>query len=139
MDGGLRSLFRKHLPQVDWQSIETPMTGGGVPDANYCVDGCDGWIEHKKTDGWAVEVKTAQVGWIERRIRHGGRVLVAVRRMLPAGPRRGPAVDELWLFPGGAIRAVRDRGLKNGGPVIGQWGDGPARWDWRAVLEAMRS
>jgi hypothetical protein len=73
------------------------------------------------------------VGWIERRLRHGGRVFVAVRRQHASGS------DELWLFPGGAIRAVRDRGLKNGGPVIGQWGDGPARWDWRAVLEAMRS
>ena len=31
MDGGLRALFRQHLPEVDWQSIETPMTGGGVP------------------------------------------------------------------------------------------------------------
>ncbi len=141
MDGGLRALFRQHLPEVDWQSIETPMTGGGVPDSNYCVDGFSGWIEHKKTDGWAVEVKIAQVGWIERRIRHGGRVLVAVRRKLPAGPRRGPAVDELYLFRGAAIRNLKDRGLMGvlDDHVIGSWHSGPQRWDWGAVLRGMKS
>jgi hypothetical protein len=140
MDGGLRSLFNKHLPTVDGQSVETAMTGGGVPDWNYCVDGREGWVEMKKTDGWAVEVRADQVGWIERRVRHGGRVLVAVRRKLAAGPRRGPAVDELWLFHGRAIRSIKERGLVAPYPPdhFGTWGGGPAAWDWDAVLRAMK-
>lgn len=134
MDGGLRKIFRARLPQVDWQSVETAMTGGGVPDANYCVDGFEGWIEYKKTSAWAVRVRSDQVGWIERRLRHGGRVLVAVRR------QRDDA-DELWLLWGRAIRSIEERGLRAPYPpnLIGAWPGGPGRWDWDAVLEAMKS
>ena len=135
MDGGLRKLFRQHLPQVDWQSVETAMTGEGVPDANYCVEGREGWVEMKATKAWAVRVRPAQVGWIERRLRHGGRVFVAVRR------QHASRSDELWFFQGGAIRQLKDGGLRAVDPVhdVGHWGGGPTAWDWAAVLGAMRS
>ena len=141
MDGDLRKTFRQHLPRVDWQAIETAMTGGGVPDVNYCVDGFEGWIENKRSTGWAVKIRPEQIGWIERRLRHGGHILLAIRRQLPAGPRRGPAVDELWLFRGAAIRAIRDGGLNasKASDRHGVWDGGPGRWDWGAVLEAMKS
>ena len=143
MDGNLRSLFRQHLVPlgVDCQAVETAMTGGGVPDWNYCADGREGWVEHKKTNGWAVKIQPDQVGWILRRVRHGGRVLVAVRRALPAGPRRGPAVDELWLFHGLAIKQLKEGGLLSvdAGHRRGTWDGGPARWDWGAVLAVMKS
>jgi hypothetical protein len=135
MDGGLRSLFRKHLPQVDWLSVETAMTEGGVPDANGCVDGKEFWVEFKATRAWAVRVRPAQVGWIERRLRHGGRVFVAVRRQHASGS------DELWLIQGGAVRGLRDYGLRCafGAMKFGTWDGGPTAWNWAEVLRAMKS
>src|SRR6266550_8267427 len=96
IDGGLRALFRQHLPQFDWCSIESPITGAGIPDSNFCCKGVEGFIEFKQTKGWAVTLTPEQCGWISRRHRCGGRVLVAVRQQAPAGPRRG-ARDSLWV------------------------------------------
>jgi hypothetical protein len=134
VDGDLRPIFRGYLPRVDWQSIETAMTGGGVPDSNYCVLGFEGWIEYKKTKAWAVKVRTDQVGWIERRVRHGGRVLVAVRRVTANA-------DQLYLYRGPAIRPLKSGGIQSVPDelLIGNWDGGPGKWDWDAVLEAMKT
>lgn len=82
IDGGLRIIFRRHIPEADWQSIETGGVSRGVPDANYCLDGHEGWVEFKRTDGWTVPLGKEQSAWITRRVRHGGRVLVGVRQRL---------------------------------------------------------
>jgi hypothetical protein len=131
-DGNLRQLFQKHLPSVHWQGIETWSTGQGVPDMNGCWNGHEFWIENKKTEGWAVNFEMGQVAWIERRIRVGGRVFLAVRRMVPAGPRRGKAKDELWLFHGAMARAVADFGLADVEP-IDKFEGGPAKWCWTTI------
>ncbi len=139
MDGGLRSLFRKNLLAVDWLSVETAATEGGVPDSNGCLGGAEFWVEHKSTDGWTPAVCPAQVGWALRRARHGGRVFFAVRRVHPGGRHRGPAVDELWLVAGAAARELKSRGLRGlpRGAVLGHWHDGPSRWDWGAILRVL--
>src|SRR4051812_1390886 len=105
IDGGLRKLFREHVPG-DWTSIESGSTSGGIPDSNFCIPvarrgylAVEGWIEFKQTKGHAVTLAPAQVGWISRRVRNGGRVWIAVRQQAPAGPRR-EARDALWLIPG---------------------------------------
>ena len=135
-DGGLKNLFRENLKTFDFQPIEMFLLAAGVPDLNFCVDGVEGWVELKSTSGHAVVVRPAQVGWAARRIRHGGRVFVAVRRRVDRGPRRGAPVDELWLFAGGAIGALADYGLKGPAPA-GKWDGGPVRWDWDAVARVL--
>lgn len=145
VDAGLRPLFRKHLPQFDWQSIETGGTGRGIPDSNYCVMGThgighEGWIEYKSTDGYVVDLRPEQVGWIMRRVRRGGRVWIAVRRSHDGGPRRGPPVDELWIFGGGLAVEARTGGLLAIENRARRWHHGPtAGWDWGAVAGVLKT
>src|SRR5580765_135563 len=101
-DGNLRSIFQTYIPQFHWQAVETWSTGQGVPDCNFCGKGIEGWIENKRTAAWKVDMLPEQVGWIERRLRAGGRVFIAVRRKHFGGIKKGKPEDELWLFNGGA-------------------------------------
>lgn len=136
IDGGLRPLFRAHLPQFDWTSIESGATGGGIPDSNFCSRGIEGWIEYKQTPGYTVTLQPEQIGWIARRVRHGGRVWVAVRRRAAAGPRRGGPCDELHLFKGKHVKVARSTGLRGAwaADAVHVWHNGPtAGWDWQAV------
>jgi hypothetical protein len=138
IDGGLRPLFRANLPQFDWTSVESGTTGGGIPDSNYCHGGTEGWIEYKQTAGYVITLRPEQVGWIARRVRHGGRVWVAVRQLAPAGPRR-EARDALWLVPGRLAVEARTGGLRplDGAPGVPTWHHGPRAWDWRAVAAVL--
>jgi hypothetical protein len=126
-DGQLRQIFRKHLPEAHWQPIETWSTGQGVPDVEYCFPGgACGWIENKATQGWKVDVRPHQVAWIERRVRSGGRVFVAVRRKSA----------ELYLIRGADVRRLSEEGLMGIDPILGCEG-GPARWSWGKVREIL--
>lgn len=134
IDGDLRPLFRANLRDFDWTSIESGTTGGGIPDSNYCCGGHEGWIEFKQTSGHAVTLRPEQIGWIARRVRHGGRVHIVVRRKAPGGPR-SPSCDELWLIPGGLAVEAKVGGLRGLAehPKVHTWHHGPAAWHWRAV------
>jgi hypothetical protein len=69
-----------------------------------------------------------QVGWIERRLRAGGRVFILVRR----------ARDELWLLPGRSARKLSTRELKlNSLAPLGKWEGGPRGWDWKKLAELL--
>ena len=146
IDGDLRPLFRSRLRVGwDWQSVETGGTGRGIPDANWCSQSTEGWCEMKVTTGLAVDLRPEQVAWLTRRAMHGGRVHVAVRRKASAGPRRGAALDELWLLDGAHAKLLKETGLRPHlwegcprSPLLGHWPGGPARWDWEAVGEALR-
>lgn len=131
-DGGLRALFAKNIPG-DWLSVETWSTGRGVFDANYCIKGCEGWIEFKVTEGWRVTMRPEQVAWSERRVRNGGRTFIAVRRRCAAGPRRASA-DELWLFPGTSARTLFDKRIDQT-PFLLHHENGPTCWDWAEVAD----
>jgi len=125
-DGELRKIFRKHLRGFDLQAIETGSTGGGVPDQNYCKNHIEGWVEGKACSHWRITIRPMQVGWAERRIRHGGRVFVAVRR-----------VDvELWMFHGSLMRALQDARI-DALPNLGHWTGGAARWDWDQIEQIL--
>ena len=136
-DGGINQLLMKRLPRFHWQRIETGGVGRGIPDLNYCVGGIEGWVEGKRvTSGRRLDspLSPEQSAWIERRARAGGRVTIAVRRKVPAGPRRGEAVDELWLFGPKAARGLISE------PVSDRFFDfllmtpnGPSHWDWNMV------
>lgn len=128
-DGDLRRLFREHLSQFHWVSIETGACAPGTPDSNFCREGSEGWVEFKQTSGWTVPLRPAQIAWLDRRGRAGGRVYVAVRR-------RTADIDELWLLEGSAARQLRAGGLR-GGHVLGVWSEGPSSWDWDAVAAVL--
>lgn len=138
IDGGLRSLFREHLPQFDWCSLESPGTGNGIPDSNFCRQGVEGFIEYKLTSGWTVPLRPDQVGWICRRVRYGGRVWVATRQMAPAGPRTSPR-DALWLIPGALAKEAKLGGLRALAqhPTVHVWQGGPSAWPWPAIAREL--
>lgn len=137
LDGGLRSLFRDYVP-ADWCTVETGMTAQGVPDSNFCAQGVEGWVEYKQTTGWAVTLRTEQIGWITRRCRAGGRVFIAVRRRTLGGART-EAADELWLCRGSYAPDLKLNGLREApqDALLGRWTGGPSRWDWPAVREIL--
>jgi hypothetical protein len=136
-DGGLASLFKSSLPAFHWQSVETWSTGQGVPDLNYCSGGVEGWVELKQTPANAVKVGPEQVAWIERRLRKGGRVYLAVRNKAAAGLRR-PAKDLLLLYKGDQVRALSQGGLSQCLPIA-FWSGGPPRWNWDEVSSILLS
>lgn len=129
-DGGLRKLFRKHLPHVHWTSIESRFTESGIPDIHGLYAGADFFIELKLTKGWAVNLRPSQIAWILRRVRNGGRVFIAVRRKGSNG------ADELYLVPGSQVRLLARRGLPRG---LVWYGRSPSHWDWPAVLGALQN
>lgn len=134
-DGKLRQIFRQHLPEFHWQAIESGFTGRGIPDANYCLNGIEGWVENKRTSGWVVNISPEQVGWHMRRARAGGVTFIAVRRQnitRVTGP-----VDQLWLYDGGDIEILRDVGIRAGPEPLVFTEGGPAKWNWKKISEAL--
>ena len=74
-------LLRKNLPQIHLQSIETGMTGSGVPDVNGCAKGKEFWIELKEIhSGNALTLRPMQISWLAKRALHGGQVFVMARK-----------------------------------------------------------
>lgn len=123
IDGKLNQLLRKHLPEVDWVRIESGSTGLGIPDLNYAFDGREGWIELKEVKaGFKIGMRPQQVAWIERRVRHGGKVLVMVRKE-----------DEVWLFGGYLVRSLLIDGLRIGNAALVHSSGQPATWDWATM------
>ena len=149
IDGDLRKIFRNKLKKgFHWQSIETGGTGLGIPDSNFCTlpaewdrvagAGREGWVEFKQTDGWAVTLSTEQVGWHKTRAMYGGVTFIAIRRWHDGGPRKGDAVDELWIYRGMYAGELKDSGLRCGVPCLGIYEGGPSGWCWRAVGDVLQ-
>jgi hypothetical protein len=130
MDGGLRTLFRKHLPTVQWSTIETATAEPGMPDLNGCWQGVDIWVEAKLTSGYSVLVKPSQVAWHTLRAANGGRSFFAVRRTKPFRH------DELYLVRGNHAGKLRGLGL-SAVPHACMSSGGPANWDWDRVLKVL--
>ena len=124
MDGGLRKLFRKQLPELALSSIESGATDPGIPDSAYCA----GWVEFKAVDHWAVPLRPEQVAWMNRHARAGGRAFVAVRR----------ARDELWLIEGRHAGWLRAKGLKEV-PFVGIFSGGVSLWPWSMIKNILLS
>ena len=140
-DGGLRDVFRKYLVPAgfDFQPIESSITGAGIPDMNVCHPDCgEVWVENKRASSNGVGIDPFQVSWHERRNRRGGRTFLAVRLLTVAGPRKGSPRDELFLFPGTAIRGVFLGGLSSSAPAY-HGTDGPAKWDWEAIINILKA
>lgn len=82
----------------------------GVPDVNYCVDGCEGHIELKFRRDPPVRdttpvfgskgLRESQVAWIGRRLRAGGRVFILSqvgRRLYLTHGARAPEFNALCV------------------------------------------
>lgn len=137
-DAGLRVLLHTHLREgIAWSALEPGLgQAPGVPDSvGAALPHGTFFVESKRADAWAVEVRPAQVAWTDTHLRHGGRCFIAVRRMTKGGPKMGPPCDELWLIDGHGIRELKDSGLRGVPPswVLGVWTGGPGRWDWAEV------
>lgn len=110
-DGGLRPLFKQNAPGF-WQAIETGGTGKGIPDSHFVIEGVSGWMEFKQTETVKVGLRPEQVAWINKYHRNGGNVFIGVRYKHDGGPRKGPAVDEFWLYSGADVLSVARAGLR---------------------------
>lgn len=133
-DGGLRALFRAHMPGAQWTTVETGAVSRGVPDAEFCWPGAvQGWVEFKACrKGWAVRMRPEQIAWLSRRARYGGRCWIAVRRT-DNGNR-----DDLYLYRGALASEVAAMGCKlQAYSLMSQ--DGPSSWDWSIIEETLRS
>lgn len=137
-DGGLRKLFFDKLPRpdFDWTPIETGGVTSGVPDSYYTVVSPEvrtsGWVECKKTDGWTLEIRPHQAGWLKRHVRAGVRCLLAVRAY-GQGSTNGTG-DALWLLRCDDVDELLEKGLKcRGELVLGVWYGPPKTWDWKMV------
>jgi hypothetical protein len=137
IDDGLRKIFHTNLRKFHWQAIESGLTGGGIPDSNFCIEGIEGWVEHKATATLSVPLSSDQVGWHLRRFRAGGRTFIAVRMRHSGGPRKGFPVDRLYLYPGEMAKSLYVSGLRT--KPLGQWEGCPAHWDWNAVGKLLRN
>jgi Holliday junction resolvase len=139
IDDGLWTEIREHTRgmSIDWMRVENGLTMLGVPDLNGCRGGVETWVELKATSAWSVRIRPEQVGWAERRMRSGGRVFLATRRHHSGGPRKGEAVDELWLHHGRDTRHVMKMGLDACPPPLLRSSGGPGRWSWSQLVEIL--
>lgn len=140
-DGGLRPLFRQKLKSgFHWQSVETGLVGPGTPDSNFGARGVERWIEYKQTSGWKPGIRTEQSGWHLHRRMVGGVSFIAIRRWHDGGPRKGDAVDELWLCQGHHLATINRTNMLDSSILwLGKWSGGPPRWPWDIIADILTS
>jgi hypothetical protein len=127
-DGDLRLIFRQHLPEAQWSSVETGATQGGVPDCEYCFEGgAQGWLECKKVTGWRVTMRPAQIARISRRVRLGGVAWIAARK-----------ASVLYLVYGSLVHRLHDDGLQ-GAAWAHKYDGGPAGWAWHEIERRLQT
>lgn len=125
-DGGLRAVFKDHLKSWQFTPIETGAIVSGVPDAEFCAPGgVSGWIEFKFAKGEVVGLRPAQVSWIDRRTRLGGRAFIAIQRK-----------TELFLYSGEGVKELKRDGLSSS---LGLLYHGVGKWDWEAIGKILGS
>lgn len=143
-DDGLRAIIRQHMPThqgcpVQWVTIETGMTQGGVPDMHGTCRSHATWVECKATDAWKFTIRDLQVGFARVNWACGGRLFYAVRRRPLRAQEYGQ--DQLWVISGKYLDHLLQYGLRNahayevdgsgvarGAHLLGR--AGPASWDW---------
>jgi Holliday junction resolvase len=126
-ESDFRRTFRKSLPQVHWATVESRTTESGIPDINGCLNSAEFWVECKTTKAFAVVMRPMQIAWILRRVRHGGKVIIAVRK-------KNTKVDELYLIDGSKVKELNEKGLHGFSPIgIG----GPSQWPWADVAKVL--
>jgi len=69
------------LDNTDYQRIESPSTGFGIPDVNISYASIDFWVELKIVDGNRIKFERGQPGWLRNRWRAGGLSWVLARKV----------------------------------------------------------
>ena len=64
----------------------------GMPDVNFFRRGKEHWIEAKIVRGQRVSFEASQITWMKTRIRHGGEVIVFIRKE-----------NEMWVLKASKI------------------------------------
>jgi len=75
--------------------IESPVTGVGFPDVDFCIDG---WFEAKvelkfSSNGRPPEVRATQVRWFKKRIKAGGEPWIIAKILMDKSKP-----NEEWLY-----------------------------------------
>lgn len=143
-DDGLRAVIRERMPThrgrpVQWVTIETGMTQGGVPDMHGTCGGNMVWVECKATDAWMFRIRDLQIGFARTSQLCGGRLFYAVRRSPTR--RQEQDQDQLWLVSAKHLDHLLRYGLRSAASedrdthnhmrrahLLGT--GGPASWDW---------
>jgi hypothetical protein len=137
IDGGLRAIFREHIREAFFISIESPLTVSGIPDAHFIFhDGTCGFLEFKLSTTDFVRFAPMQIAFADRYTRLGGRHYIAIRKRRTAG-RRVEACDELHLYFGTAARQLLLQGLRAPG-CLGRWQGGVRGWKWDQVSSCLQ-
>lgn len=98
---------------VDWQRIESPTTGRGIPDLDGCAFGIQAWVELKVIQAGRVKLSPYQVSWLTRRGKaKNGNCWVL-------GYRDHQDWDEVYLWHGRDAGKVLSEGVD--APYIGRW------------------
>lgn len=90
--------LKKHLPQVHWQRIESPMTQG-TPDVNGCIQAQEFWLELKIARGNKIKFSNFQCNWAVKRMASGGKVFSLIQHQ-----------DNKWirLYEGNQFRKLQE-------------------------------
>lgn len=131
-----RKLITKHAlasPVYEVTPVESGGTVSGIPDSywSHTKSSMAGWLELKVTDGWTVDLRPHQIGWLTRHSRRGILCRLAVRQ---TGVVRGVKRDVFWAFDGAYAGLLKEHGLKEaGGYALCKLEGGPRKWDWNTV------
>ena len=77
----LSRLIQKNCNQIHFTRIESS-TINGIPDLNGCINGYEFWMELKSDKVKYPKLSKWQISWINKRIEHGGRVLICNEALL---------------------------------------------------------
>ena len=132
---GIELIWRGPLREDDRESQVSEVQGfisRGVPDLIGCHAGIEAWVECKQAKAWRVIIRPAQVAFMERRLRAGGKCYLAVRR-------HNKTADELWLLRGQAARPLIKKSLRELSEdlILMKSSGGPAAWPWAQVGAAL--
>lgn len=131
IDGGLRKLFKNNLPMMHWQPVETGMISSGVPDANFCYLGVEGWVELKQIKKGRIEWRPEQIGWTRERTKQGGLVKLAVRAEHPDD------TDFLVMYDAKDICRDFDPLFAMNTDFQGMWVGHVRSWNWDQILQTL--
>lgn len=117
--------IRDNTKQVRWQRIESPTTGGGIPDVVGAHEGVTAFIELKAvTRGWRIKFEPEQAVWLYRWAKAGGVCWVACEKG-----------QSLYLWPGIQARDLVGEDLRTVKPAL--FWEYRSEWDWEVFVDTV--
>ena len=98
----LSQLIQKNCKNIHFTRIESK-TINGIPDLNCCAEGVEFWMELKSDKVKYPKLSKWQISWINKRIKHGGIVIICnetlLKRSLELYRPVSPITDPRLLKP----------------------------------------